>query len=180
MTSTRPPSPLLRELLKASQMARGPLFAPRLSAAGLPVLGVPLWGIDVVSAGTQFYQPDEAGTLAAIVAAYHGRSMVDLVACSFTTRETRTRKGVAVVLGEEWIEDARFGSRPLRIFDDVFTWLNGSCRGVVVIDWQEAPHHLRDISQIHCESAVTADRLIRAFERPTPYPRVLVCNGDRP
>jgi len=63
------------------------------------------------------------------------------------------------------------------VFDDVFTWLRGGCRGVVVLDFETAPRLLRDVPSLHCESRVTADRLIEAFEWPLPYPPVLLSNG---
>ena len=54
-----------------------------------------------------------------------------------------------------------------------------SGRGVVVLDWNDAPLLLREVPALHCESDLTAQRLVRAFERPRPYPPVLVHNGEQ-
>jgi hypothetical protein len=160
-------------------MARLGAFARSLQEIGLTNLPVPMWGIACVSIGREFYQPDEDGKLALIVPAFeHGR-IVDLVACPFATRQVRTRKGIAPVLGHEWIDDAKLGLEPLKVFDDVFSWLRGRCRGVVVLDFDAAPRLLRDVPSLHCESQAMADCLIEAFEWPLPYPPVLVPNGER-
>ena len=132
-------SPLLRELHRASLLARAPAFADALRAFGLTPYDCPLWGVASVEADEVFYQPSEEGILSAIVPAYEGPRIVDLVACCFATREMRTRKGIASVLGHEWIEDSFLGNEPLKIFDNALTWLRGKCRGVVVLDWNDAP-----------------------------------------
>jgi hypothetical protein len=49
----------------------------------------------------------------------------------------------------------------------------------VILDWQAAPLLLREVPTLHCESQATADRLVGAFERPRPYPPILVHNGER-
>ena len=181
MKPVRPLSPLLRELLRASQLARRPAFADALRAFGLTPDLCPVWGIDSVVAGPEFYQPDEEGHMSAIVPAFEhvsgGLCIVDLVACHFGTREMRTRRGIAAVLGHEWIEDAFLGNEPLRIYDNALTWLRARCRGVVILDWQAAPHLLRNVPALQCESEDTAQRLQWAFERPNPYPPILVRNG---
>ncbi len=128
--------------------------------------------------GDEFYQPDEGGRLAAIVPAFEGRHLVDLVACSFTSRAMRTRNGIATVLGFDRIEDACLGREPLRVHDHALSWLRNKCRGVVVIDWTAAPSLLRDVPSLVCESEATAAELTRAFERPNPYPPILVQNGE--
>ena len=176
-------SPLLRELHRASLLARRPAFADALQAFGLTPYGCPLWGVASVEAGESFYEPSEEGVLSAIVPAYEeveGRAtIVDLVACCLATREMRTRKGVASVLGHEWIEDSFLGNEPLKVFDNALTWLRGKCRGVVILDWNDAPFLLREIPEILCESQATAQRLVWAFERPRPYPPILVRNGEQ-
>ena len=173
-----PLSPLLRELLRASQLARRPAFAEPLRKFGLTSDLCPVWGIDSVSAGCDFYQPDEAGHMAAIVPAFDGVHIVDLVACHFGTRQMRRRKGIASVLGHDWIEDAFLGNEPLRIFDNALTWLRAKCRGVVILDWQSASDLLRNVPALHCESEDLADRLKGAFERPRSYPLILINNGE--
>ncbi len=177
MKSKRPLSPLLRELLQASQLAREPACAECLRTLGLSELGRPLWGIDAVSAGDVFYQPDLNGDLAAIVPAFEGPHLVDLVACFFDTRAMRTRRGIAPVLGFDRIEDACLGLQPLMVFDHALSWLHARCRGVVVIDWTAAPRLLRDVQAIRCESEATAEALRAAFERPNPYPPIYVQDG---
>ena len=127
-----------------------------------------------VIAGQAFYEPDEGGTLAAIVPAFETTGLVDLVACSFVSRQMRTRKGIASVLGHEWIERAVSNMDGLTVFDDVFRWLRGRCRGVVVIDWKDAPRLLREVPRLKCQSRRTADLLAQAFERPLPYPPILL------
>jgi hypothetical protein len=163
-------------------MARRSAFAQALQAVGLTdlpaSLATPLWGIAHVSAGREFYQPEEEGELAVIVPAFEGPLLVDLVACSLATRAMRSRFGIASVLGHDWIADAFLGT-PLSVFDDALTWLGGGCRGVVILDWQDAPLLLREVSALHCESERTAGRLTEAFERPRPYPPILVRNGEQ-
>ncbi len=178
MKPIRPLSPLLRELLKASQLARRPAFAEPLRRFGLTSDLCPVWGIDSVSAGLEFYQPDDEGHMAAIVPAFEGPCIVDLVACHFGTRQMRTRKGIAAVLGFDWIEDAFLGNEPLRIYDNALTWLRAKCRGVVILDWQAAPDLLRNVPALRCESEDTAQRLLWALERPRSYPPILVRNGE--
>jgi hypothetical protein len=178
MKKRRLPSPLLRELLQAARLARAPAFAEILLTAGWTSLGCPMWGIDAVSAGDTFYQPDENGQVAAILPAFEGPHLVDLVACSFATREMRTRRGIAQVLGHDWIEDACLGLQPLAVYADALSWLRNKCRGVVVIDWTAAPRLLRDVPALHCESEAVAAALTQAFERPSPYPPILVRNGE--
>ena len=178
MKPVRPLSPLLRELLRASQLARRPAFADALRAFGLTPELCPVWGIDSVACGPEHYHPDDEGPLAAIVPAFEGACFVDLVACHFATRQMRTRRGIASVLGHDWIEDAFLGNEPLRIYDNALTWLRAKCRGVVILDWQAAPHLLRNVHALQCESEDTAQRLQWAFERPNPYPPILVRNGE--
>ena len=177
MKPTRTLSPLLRELLQATRLARAPAFAEILRTMGFTSHDCPMWGIEAVSAGDDFYQPDENGRLAAIVPAFEGRHVVDLVACSFTTRAMCTRKGIATVLGFDDIADACAGLEPLAVHDDALSWLRNKCRGIVVIDWTAAPTLLRDVPSLLCESEATAERLTRAFERPNPYPPILVKDG---
>ncbi len=177
MKPTRTLSPLLRELLQATRLARDPAFAEILLTMGFTSHDCPMWGIEAVSAGEEFYQPDENGRLAAIVPAFDGRHVIDLVACSFTTRAMCTRRGVATVLGLDDIADACAGREPLAVHDDALSWLRHKCRGVVVIDWTAGPALLRDVRELHCESEATAERLKWAFERPNPYPPILVRDG---
>ncbi len=177
MRSFVPLSPLLRELLVASQLARRPVFANILRTVGLTYLECPVWGIASVVAGTELYQPDESGITAAIVPAFEGSNIVDLVACSFGSRQMRTRRGIAPLLGREWIEDDFLASQPLRVFDNALTWLRGKCRGIVILDWQAAPLLLREVPEFHCQSTATAQRLREAFEQPRPCPSILVPNG---
>ena len=182
MKTDRFPSPLQRELFQAAQLARTAAFAEVLRTMGLGVLGCHMWGIEAVSAGDcfdqpAFYQPDENGKLAAIVPAFEGGDLVDLVACSFATRAMHTRKGIATVLGFDWIEDACLGLQPLIVYDNALSWLHHRCRGVVVIDWTAASRLLRDVPAIQCESDATAAALKAAFERPNPYPPIYVHDG---
>jgi hypothetical protein len=155
-------------------MAQQSAFDEGLRELGLTDIPVPMWGIAAVIAGPQFYEPDEGGTLAAIVPAFERSGLVDLVACSFLSREMRSRKGIASVLGHEWIARAVDTMDALTVFDDAFTWLRGLCRGVVVIDWNDAPRLLREVPQLRCQSRRTADLLADAFERPLPYPPILL------
>jgi len=178
MKNRRLPSPLLRELLQAARLARKPEFAEILLTAGWTSVGCPMWGIDAVSAGDEFYQPDENGGMAAILPAYEGPHLVDLVACSFTSRQMRTRRGIAQVLGFDWIEDACLGLQPLAVHADALSWLRHGCRGIVVIDWTAAPRLLRDVPALHCENEAVAAALQQAFERPAPYPPIHVRNGE--
>ena len=160
-------------------MAQQSAFASSLRKIGLTNLPLPMWGIATVTVDHEFYQPDEGGKLAVIVPVLDREQIIDLVACTFGTLQVRTRKGVAPVLGHEWIDDAKLGLEPLKVFDDVLSWLRGRCRGVVVLDFEAAPRLLRDVPALHCESHAMAEFLIEGFEWPLPYPPVLVPNGER-
>jgi len=157
------------------------VFADLLQRFRLPSIDLddpPFWGIAEVSAGPTFYQPEEEGLLAAIVPAVEDGEIVDLVACGVDSRQMRTRRGIADLLGYDCIPEYPFSEIPLPVYDDVLGWLRAGCQGVVVLDWQTGAPRLRHASALCCESEATADRLLQAFQRPPRYPEIFVRNGE--
>lgn len=167
-------SQLHRELLGAYCLAREPAVAQGLRDIGVAPPAWPLWGIGAVSAGPRHYQPDPDGTCALIAGAYEDGALVDLVATSVTSLAMRCRRGDARLLGFDIIERAREHDCPLIVFDNACAWARHRGLGVVIVDWNRGPELLRDVPRLLCKSPAMALRLKRAFERPRPYPEILV------
>ena len=89
--------------------------------------------------------------------------MLDLIAVGLETRSTRTRTGLATVLGQEWLDHARGTETAVRLFGDPIVWLRNGCRGAVVVDWRAARYALGDVPGIACESDTLAERVNRAM-----------------
>jgi hypothetical protein len=117
-------SPLFRELLTAHRTARLPELAPALQACGLPIDGASTWGVGFVDIDSHNY------------------------ATGLGTRSTRTRHGIATVLGREWLDRAKDTETAVRLFADPIGWLHNGCRGAVVIDWRAARYELGDVPAI--------------------------------
>lgn len=155
------------------------MFAKPLAELGLTNLPAPFWGIDTVISGPRLYKPETGGTLALILPVIEQERIVDLVSCTFTSCRVRTRRGATAVLGPEWIDRARANGEPLKVFDDVFAWLRGRCRGVVILDWDAAGRLLRDVPTLHCESHAMVQVLTETFGWPQPDPPITDYRGAR-
>ena len=141
-------SPLLRELLAARRTARLPELADALQACGLPIDGASTWGVGFVDIDSHNYAPAVGGKPAIIVPLFEGGALLDLIAVGLETRSTRTRRGLATVLGQEWLEHARETETAVRLFGDPIEWLRNGCRGAVVVDWRAARYELGDLPGI--------------------------------
>jgi hypothetical protein len=113
-------SEALREFLPAHALRQHPEAVEIIRANGLGSVRSPLWGfgwVRPVPDGT--YSLDrEAGQPAAIIPVSDGTSIVDLVATSLVTRRSRTRYGLADLLGFNEIAQARIEGRPVQILRD--------------------------------------------------------------
>ena len=96
------------------------------------------------------------------------------MATGLQTRSTRTRRGVATVLGQEWIDHAKDTDTAVRLFGDPIEWLRNGRRGAVVVDWRAARYVLADVPDIACETELLAKQVERAMRQPAPIPRLFV------
>jgi hypothetical protein len=160
------------ELAEAQRLARDPRCAAAVDALNLRIDAAP-WGVDWIKISEPFYQPDEAGDGALIMAAEAGGELIDLVACRLSDRVSATRLGVAAVLGAEVIEQMRATGWPLPLFRDPLHWANGGFRGAVVIDWWRAGHELDGVHTIRCPRAIAA-AAHRATRGCWPPPRIQI------
>jgi hypothetical protein len=168
-------STLLRELLAARKTASTTDLAAALQACGLPVTTV--WGVAFVEIDGNHYVPVVGGKPAVIVPLFVDGVLLDLVATGLQTRATRTRAGIATVLGQEWIDHAKATETPLRLFGDPIEWLRNGGRGAVVVDWRAARHVLADVPGIACETEFLAAQVERAMRQPVHIPRLFVREG---
>ncbi|MFO1080571.1 MAG: hypothetical protein U1E23_08100 [Reyranellaceae bacterium] len=167
-------SPLLRELVRAHRNARRPDVRAALAACGLPLGQGPLWGVDFVEVTAHDYQPAPGGASAVIVPWFEDGELLDLVACSLATRACRTRTGLCVALGGEWLDHARQHRMPARLLADPIEWLRNGRRGCVPIDWRAAAYGLSDLPGIAASSPALARRVIDTLSRPLPVPPLFV------
>lgn len=172
-------SPLFPELMAAHRTARLPGLADAVQACGLPIDGGPLWGISFVEIDPHHYAPAHGGKAAVIVPAFEDGRLLDLVATGLETRSTRTRAGVATVLGREWIDRAKDTETTVRLFGDPIEWLRNGCHGAVVIDWRAARYELGDVPGIACEGELLAKRVENALKRPVCIPQLFVREARR-
>jgi hypothetical protein len=172
-------SPLLRELLTAHRMARLPDLASALEACALPIDTGPTWGAAFVEIDAHNYAPAAGGKPAIITPLFDDGTLIDLVATGLETRSTRTRVGIATVLGFEWIDHARETATAVRLFADPIEWLRNGRRGAVIVDWRAARFVLADVPGIACESEFLAKQVDRAMRQPTHLPKLFVREADR-
>jgi hypothetical protein len=166
---------LLRELVTAHKLARSADLADALTACGLPTDGPLLWGVSFVGIDAHHYCPTEGGKPAIIVPVYdEGGALLDLVATGIETRATRTRAGIATVLGRAWIERARETETAARLFSDPLEWLRNGGRGACIVDWRAARYELADLPGIACYSELLAKRVARALKQPVHIPQLFV------
>ncbi|GEP61293.1 hypothetical protein [Reyranella soli] len=164
---------LMVELLAAHRRARMPEVAEALAACGLPMTG-PLWGIGFVSVDRHHYEPDDTGKPAVIVPYFEDGVLLDLVATSLATRQSRTREGICTTLGEEWLEQARESGTAAKILPDPIAWLQNGRHGAVLVDMRAARHVLADMSALACEGELLAARIDRALRQPVIFPTIYV------
>jgi hypothetical protein len=101
------------------------------------------------------------------------------VATGLGTRSTRTRRGVATVLGREWLDHAKETETAGRLFGDPIEWLRNGCRGAVVVDWRVARYELGDLPGIACEGELLAKRVEKALKQPVHVPQLFVREARR-
>jgi hypothetical protein len=172
-------SALFRELLAAHKVARSPELAAALRACGLPIDGASTWGVAFVEIDEHNYAPAAGGKPAIIVPLFEDGALLDLVATGLETRSTRTRAGIATVLGREWLDRAKDTETTVRLFADPIEWLRNSCRGAVIVDWRSARFALSDVPGIACENELLAERVKRAMQQPVHLPKLFVREPHR-
>lgn len=172
-------SPLFRELLAAHRMAQQPELADALQACGLQIDTGPAWGVAFVDIDAHNYAPAEGGKPAIICPVFEDGRLLDLVATGLGTRSTRTRLGIAMVLGRERLDHAQQTETAARLFPDPIEWLRNGCRGSVVIDWRAARYELADLPGIACEGELLAKRVDHALRQPVRVPQLFVREARR-
>jgi hypothetical protein len=170
-------STLLREMLAAHSAARSPDLAAALKACGLPITTV--WGVSFVEIDAHHYAPVAGGKAAIITPLFRDGALLDLIATGMQTRMTRTRVGIATVLGQEWIDHAKETETTVRLFGDPIEWLRNGCRGAVVVDWRAARYALADVPGIACETEFLAKQIERAMRQPADLPQLFVREASR-
>jgi hypothetical protein len=171
--------PLLRELLAAHRMARSPDLAATLQAGGLPVFTGPIWGVSFVEIDAHHYAPAAGGKPAIIAPLFEAGALLDLIATGLETRSTRTRAGIATVLGQEWIDQAKETETAVRLLADPIELLCNGRYGAVIVDWRAARYALGDVPGIACQSELLAKQVERAVRRPERLPQLFVPEANR-
>jgi hypothetical protein len=167
-------NPLLWELVAACRTARREDLAQALDACGLRQTGGPIFGVDFVAIDANNYAPEPNGRAALIVPYFEEGRLLDLVACGFATRTSRTRAGICVALGMDAIDTARWNEGQLRLYSDPLEWLQRGRQGACVIDWRAARHALADVPAIACSSDALAARVEKALRQPVTLPALYV------
>ena len=164
-------TPLFREYLVSRGTARRPDLAAALQGCGLPSEGL---GVSFVEIDSHHYAPTAGGKPAIITPLFEDGVLLDLVATGLQTRTTRTRAGIATVLGQEWIDRAKDTGTAVRLFGDPIKWLRNGRRGAVVVDWRTARYVLAGVPDIACETELLAKQVERAMRQPASTPRLFV------
>jgi hypothetical protein len=172
-------SPLLHELLAAHRTARLPELCAALQACGLAIDSGPTWGVSFVEIDAHHYAPAPGGKPAMIVPTFEDGRLIDLVAVGLEMRSSRSRAGIATVLGQEWINRAKDTGITVRLFTDPIEWLRNGCCGAVVVDWRAARYALADVPGIACESELLAKQVDRAMRQPAHVPQLFVREAGR-
>jgi hypothetical protein len=170
-------SPLLRELLAANKVAKSPDLATALQGCGLPITTV--WGVSFVEIDAHHYAPVAGGKPAIITPLFVDGELHDLIATGLQTRSTRTRRGIATVLGQQWIDHAKETETALRLFADPIEWLRNGRRGAVMVDWRSARSALADVPGLACQNELLAKQAERALHQPVPLPKLYVREAHR-
>jgi hypothetical protein len=164
-------TPLFREYLASRRTGRRPDLASALHGCGLPADG---FGVSFVEIDAHHYAPVAGGKPAIIVPLFEDGTLLDLIATGPQTRTTRTRSGIAMVLGQEWIDRAKDTGTAFRLLGDPIEWLRNGRRGAVVVDWRAARYVLADVPDIACDTELLAKQVERAMRQPAPLPRLFV------
>jgi hypothetical protein len=172
-------TPLFIELLAARRTAQAPELAAALQACGLPIDTGGAWGVAFVDIDSHNYAPAAGGKAAIITPLFADGALLDLIATGLATCSTRTRLGVATMLGREWIDHAKATETAVRLFGDPIEWLRNGCRGAVVIDWRAARYELADLPGIACENEMLAKRVEHALKQPARIPQLFVREAHR-
>jgi hypothetical protein len=169
-------TPLFREYLASRRTGRRPELAAALQDCGLPAEGL---GVSFVEIDGHHYAPAAGGKAAIITPLFQDGVLLDLVATSLQTRATRTRAGIATVLGQEWIDHAKETETTVRLFGDPIEWLRNARHGAVVVDWRAARHVLADVPGIACETEFLAKQVEHAMRQPVSFPKLFVREASR-
>jgi hypothetical protein len=169
-------TPLFREYLASRRTGRRPELAAALNDCGLSDEG---FGVSFVEIDGHHYVPVAGGEAAVIVPLFVDGALLDLVATGLRTRSTRTRAGIATVLGQEWIDRAKETETTVRLFADPIEWLRNGRRGAVIVDWRAARYALADVPGIACEGELLAKRVESALKQPTHLPKLFVREANR-
>src|SRR5262249_40395871 len=143
----------------------------------------PVWGLAYAHPEHDgIYTPsyEKGSRLAVIVPVSDGRSIIDLAATCPTTRRTRTRLGVATVLGWRELADARFGEEPAQLWSDPIEWVRQGGVGSVILDWDQAHLELSDLVSIKAQTDELAAKVDHALRLPLMrLPKILVPESYR-
>ncbi len=161
---------LERELFQASDRADHVDLTDVLLDLGL--VRSPEWGFDYVCRVGDLYEPDISGVAALIVPVIKDGMLIDLVACSIASRNFRTRRGIARVLGEDDIGIARQSGVRLPLFEDPLHWLRAGGRGAVIIDWTQVQFALAGVIGVACQSRDLAVYLEAHRDAALRLPRI--------
>jgi putative DNA primase/helicase len=155
-------APLLRELIAANTYSRQPEIAEALRAAGMPPEGRPAFGIAAIEPTVEgCYQPMASGHPCLITGAYENGALVDLVATHCRSLNSRTRRGVADMLGADWLDVAMAAWETRR--DDALSKMTQAAKGNKDLTGAEA-----DLAKIEGQKP-DAPRIPRLlFEDVTP------------
>lgn len=173
MSGRHGPSPLFRELLDARATNRKPELQACLTACRLTTKRV-VWGAAFVTMSGLAYDPDPLEGKPAIIAPAYDTfgELIDLVAHRLCDKRIATRRGLASVLGEEWLEAVRRHRVDLLLHGDPMGWLVNEARGVVILDWSRVPSLLDGIECVVCASASLAKRVHDTTRRMHRPPRL--------
>jgi len=121
---------------------------------------------------------EAGGHYCLITPAYENGALVDLVATHCRSLNSRTRRGVADVLGADWLDVARDSGESVRVFANPVEWVQRGCAGTVILDWRTAPLDMLDVPGAACSTVELAARLDDAFRSYAP--RLFVANKREP
>ena len=95
--------------------------------------------------------------------------LVDFAACLPEENRIGVRFGAASIIGQDLIGRDRQGrvDRPLTVFRSPITYLQFNRRGLVIADWDAAPHVLADVA-VYPEDEDHADELERRLRVRPP------------
>jgi hypothetical protein len=104
--------------------------------------------------------------------------LIDLAAWNVDDGELALWRGVASMLGEDWINAPRLESEALAVFADVASWLRAGRRGVVIVDPQRARWRLTG-ERLAVDDVAFGRRVRDALRLPEPQIMVASKNTRR-